>query len=196
MKPAGICFYTTKDEHGYMSNFSRYELECFGRKWMTSEHCYQAQKFVGMNVEDYDAVFNADRPMVAAALGRDPNRPIRPDWEAVRDDVMRFVVYHKFSQNTQIRDKLLLTGDVPLFEHDTKRGDRYWAIDKKGIGKNMLGVILMEVREVLREDLAAYEQRASEMNDCIDCKLVSKPVCAMHCDFTRTSDIYLASLKF
>lgn len=192
---SGIYFYTTKDEHGYMSNFARYELECFGRKWMTSEHCYQAQKFSGMNVEDYDAVFNADRPMVAAALGRDPNRPIRSDWDTVRDDVMRFVVFHKFSQNDEIREKLLKTADAPLFEHDTKRGDRYWAIDKKGVGKNMLGVILMELREVLREDELASAQRDKEIDDCMACR-ISRPVCSHHNSYTRPSDIYLASLKF
>ncbi len=147
-----IKFYTTKGPYGFMSNFARYAIEIFGRTWMTSEHAYQAQKFSGMNQEDYDAVYNAINPMAAAIVGRDANRPCRSDWDTARDDVMRFVVMHKFLQNEDIRQRLLETGDATLVEHDAVRGDKYWADGGDGSGKNMLGVILMEVREVLREE--------------------------------------------
>lgn len=195
MKLEPIKFYTTKDEHGYMSNFARYKIDCFGRVWQTSEHAYQAQKFTGMNVEDYDAVFRADRPMVAAALGRDPNRPIRPDWDSVKDDVMRFVVAHKFSQNPDIREKLLATGDRPLFEYDTKRGDQYWAIDKFGRGKNMLGTILMEAREVFREDAQFWVEHNNAISKCTSC-LNEGGQCAEHDKSLSPFSIYLLSLKF
>ena len=190
-----IKFYTTKDEHGYMSNFARYKIDCFGRVWQTSEHAYQAKKFVGMNIEDYDAVFNADRPMVAAALGRDPNRPIRPDWEAVKDDVMRFVVLSKFMQNPKIREKLLSTGDAPLFEYDTVRGDTYWAINRHGHGKNMLGVILMEVREVLRENEQFWIEHENLVLNCAKCQN-SDVQCPEHERCVSPSSLYILSCKF
>ena len=174
-----IKFYTTKGEFGFMSNFFRSEVQCFGRKWATSEHAYQAQKFAGMKEEDYNAIHACANPMAAAIVGRDPNRTCRPDWEQVRADVMRFVVFHKFSQNTTIRDALLATGDRPLFEYDTKRGDQYWAVDANGVGKNVLGVILMEVREILREDI-----------ECATC------VGETDVQTTTPSNIYLSSLHF
>ena len=195
MKLEPIKFYTTKDEHGYMSNFARYKIDCFGRVWQTSEHAYQAQKFTGMNVEDYDAVFRADRPMVAAALGRDPNRPIRPDWDSVKDDVMRFVVFHKFMQNPKIREKLLSTGDAPLFEYDTVRGDTYWAINRHGHGKNMLGVILMEVREVLRENDQFFIEHDNLVLNCEECQN-SGAQCPEHERCVSPASLYIMSCKF
>jgi len=179
MSSEPIKFYTTKGEFGFMSNFFRSQINCFGRTWQTSEHAYQAQKFSGMNQEDYDAIHACANPMAAAIVGRDPNRTCRPDWEQVRADVMRFVVFHKFSQNATIRDALLATGDRPLFEYDTKRGDQYWAVDANGVGKNMLGVILMEVREILREDI-----------ECAIC------VGETDTQTTTPSNIYLSSLHF
>lgn len=148
-----------------------------------------------MNIEDYDAVYNADRPMVAAALGRDPNRPIRPDWEAVKDDVMRFVVLSKFMQNPKIREKLLSTGDAPLFEYDTVRGDTYWAINRHGHGKNMLGVILMEVREVLRENEQFWIEHENLVLNCAKCQN-SDVQCPEHERCVSPSSLYILSCKF
>lgn len=160
-----------------MSNFAKYPIECFGRTWATSEHAYQAQKYAGMNQDDYDAVANANNPMAAAIVGRDRDRSCRPDWDQVKDDVMRFVVLHKFLQHKDIQDKLLSTGDDVLVEHDTKRGDAYWADAGDGTGKNMLGVILMEVREILREEIAFREANPTSTS--------SGPV-----------SVYLTSLRF
>lgn len=171
---AQINFYTTKTEHGYMSNFARHKIDIFGRVWMTSEHAYQAQKFEGMNQEDYDAVFNAHNPMAAAIVGRDVNRPFRSDWDQIKVDVMRFVVMHKFLQNDDIREKLLSTGDDVLVEHDTKRKDMFWGDGGDGSGKNWLGVILMEVREILREELKFKEENPdSSTSGPVDAYLVS-----------------------
>jgi ribA/ribD-fused uncharacterized protein len=47
------------------------------------------------------------------------------------------------------REILLATGDQEIVEN--ARGDRYWGIGEDGMGKNMLGKILMEVREKLRQ---------------------------------------------
>jgi ribA/ribD-fused uncharacterized protein len=196
MSSEPIKFYTTKGEFGFMSNFFRAQINCFGRTWMTSEHAYQAQKFSGMNQEDYDAVHSCPNPMAAAIVGRDPNRACRPDWNAVRDDVMRFVVLQKFSQNPDIQKALLGTGDRSLFEFDCKRGDQYWAIDGNGVGKNMLGVILMEVREILREDILVEEERQNQMKECVGCFPNQIPCNRHENTSTRPSNIYLTSLHF
>ena len=42
--------------------------------------------------------------MVAARKGRSRKRPLRPDWEEVKDDIMREVVLAKFQQNAAIRN--------------------------------------------------------------------------------------------
>jgi ribA/ribD-fused uncharacterized protein len=73
---------------------------------------------------------------------------LRPDWEEVKDDVMREAVLAKFIQHPEIREVLLGTGNALLVEHT--KNDSYWGDGGHGHGKNMLGIILMEVRERLR----------------------------------------------
>ena len=86
--------------------------------------------------------------VLAEILGRDRERPLRADWEEVKDDIMRRAVKAKFEQHEEIRAVLLGTGDAEIFENTT--GDYYWGIGTRGDGKNMLGIILVEVREALR----------------------------------------------
>ena len=61
---------------------------------------------------------------------------------------MRKVVRAKFAQHEDLRQVLLATGDATLVEHTEK--DRYWGDGGDGSGRNMLGRILMEVRQELR----------------------------------------------
>ncbi|MBX9941745.1 MAG: hypothetical protein K2Y32_20940 [Candidatus Obscuribacterales bacterium] len=42
-----INFYSTKDQYGGFSNFSRHPFELDGKQWLTTEHYFQAQKFPG-----------------------------------------------------------------------------------------------------------------------------------------------------
>lgn len=144
-EPRVIYFYSTTDEHGYMSNFARYSIHLDGKRWATTEHYFQAQKFVGTPHEE--EVRAAKTPKEAARRGRERTRPLRRDWESVKDDVMRKAVRAKFAQHPEIAAQLLATGDAKLVEKTT--GDHYWGCGTSGAGKNMLGVILMEIRAEL-----------------------------------------------
>lgn len=141
-----ITFYKTKELYGEFSNFARYPVLIDGLVWPTTEHYYQAQKFLG--TEFVEAVRNADHPKIAAAIGRDTSLPLRTYWEEVKENVMRIALYAKFTQYKQLRDLLLSTEDALLCEHT--ENDMYWG-DGIGLGKNRLGVLLMEVRESLRK---------------------------------------------
>ena len=61
---------------------------------------------------------------------------------------MRRAVLRKFEVQADLRALLLGTGDEPIVENAP--GDYYWGCGADGSGKNMLGIILMEVREILR----------------------------------------------
>ena len=143
-----IQFYRVSDEYGEFSNFAAFPITLGGKVWPTSEHYFQAQKFAG--TEHAEANRQTRSPMIAARMGRDRKKPLRPDWEAVKDNIMREAVRAKFTQHPELTELLLATGDAVLVEHTTN--DSYWGDGGDGGGKNMLGRILMQVRDELRGD--------------------------------------------
>jgi N-glycosidase YbiA len=143
---ATIRFYSTTAEYGCFSNFAPYPISLLGKTWPTSEHYFQAQKFP--DTEHAEAIRRTPSPMIAARMGRDRKKPLRKDWEAVKDRIMYEAVLAKFTQHPELREALLATGDAELVEHTTN--DRYWGDGGDGTGQNKLGAILMQVREELR----------------------------------------------
>lgn len=108
-----IYFYSSREKpYGCFSNFSAHGLTLDGVWWPTSEHYFQAQKFVG--TPHADQIRQVKLPKDAARLGRQRTRPLRPDWEAVKDDVMRQAVLCKFETHADIQDILLSTGNQDL----------------------------------------------------------------------------------
>lgn len=146
-----VHFYNTRGEHGCFTNFSRHVVEMEDKEWPTSEHYFQAMKRRGVDEEAVEAVRKASHPGEAAKMGRDKSTPIREDWDDIRDDVMRYVVYWKFRQHRDCMATLLETGEAKLVERTAR--DNYWGDGGDGSGENMLGKILMEVREVLRKQI-------------------------------------------
>jgi N-glycosidase YbiA len=144
-----IYFYSAREiPYGCFSNFSPHGFELDGKFWRTSEHYFQAQKFAGK--PDEEEVRKAKTPKEAANMGRERKRPLRRDWESVKDNVMRKAVRKKFETHKDIREILLATGDEMLVENTS--GDYYWGCGTDGSGKNMLGKILMEVRAALGKE--------------------------------------------
>lgn len=149
--PGAIRFYRTGDPFGEFSNFAAFPIALEGRVWPTSEHYFQAQKFLD---ESYRESIRAEpSPMIAARMGRSRAHPIRPDWEAVKEDVMRAAVRAKFTQHAALRELLRGTGDAVLIEHT--KNDAYWGDGGDGSGRNRLGAILMEVRAESRVESAS-----------------------------------------
>jgi N-glycosidase YbiA len=146
-----ILFYSTKDiPYGCFSNFSAHKFRLENTIWRTTEHYFQAMKFYP-NWDHINAIRAMPSPMQAAKAGRSRARPLRTDWEEVKDDIMRQAVLAKFEQHPEIAKILLETGDEEIIENTTK--DHYWGCGSTGTGKNMLGIILMETRQILRSRL-------------------------------------------
>jgi N-glycosidase YbiA len=140
-----IHFNRVEDDHGEFSNFSPHPIRLRNRVWPTSEHYFQAQKFPG--TEHEEEIRLAKSPMIAARMGRARSKPLRSDWEEVKEDVMREALHAKFTQHAELRALLLGTQDRALVEHT--RNDRYWGDDGDGSGRNRLGALLMELRATL-----------------------------------------------
>lgn len=130
-----INFYRTDDEYGCFSNFAPYPIELKGRKFSCTEH--------------EEAIRSVKSPMTAARMGRDRRRSLRPDWETVKDGVMRETVRAKFRQHPEPCETLFETSYAIIVEH-TER-DSYWGDGGDGSGKNMLGRTIMEIRQELQD---------------------------------------------
>jgi ribA/ribD-fused uncharacterized protein len=142
-----INFYSVSDEYGCFSNFAPYPISLGGKRWPTSEHYFQAQKF--LDEAHREAIRTTKSPMIAARMGRDRKKKLRRDWESVKVSIMTAAVRAKFDQHEDIKAVLLATGDAKLVEHT--ENDDYWGDGGDGSGKNMLGQILMRIRNELRE---------------------------------------------
>lgn len=145
MNLTSVCFYKPNEAFGLLTNFARLPIEVDGKIWPTTEHYFQAQKF---HDEAYrERIRTAETPRLAADLGRSRNVPLRPDWEEIKDDVMRRAIAEKVRQHPAVQEVLRSTGTSLLVEHSPI--DSYWGDGGDGSGKNMLGKILMEARAAL-----------------------------------------------
>lgn len=125
----------------FLSNFYNQQITYNSYVFENNEAAFQAAKcpyrmseFVGLNPSD------------AKRLGRRVH--LRADWEEVKDSVMYEVCRCKFTQNPELAQALIDTGDAILIEGNTW-GDKVWGtVD--GVGENRLGKILMRIREEIR----------------------------------------------
>ena len=145
--PGRIVFHGMRDEYGYLSSFWPAPITLNGVTWPTNEHYFQAQKFAG--TEHTEAIRRVASPMIAARMGRSRARPLRPDWNTVKEDIMLEALRAKFTQHPDLGERLRATGEAQLVEHS--RRDAYWADGGDGHGLNRLGRLLMRVRAELRE---------------------------------------------
>src|SRR3546814_15762231 len=83
---------------------------------------------------------------------------VAPGWSTTKFGRMRAVLRAKFTQHPDLRELLLSTGDARLVETATVDNEvnRLWG-EVNGVGRNMLGVLLMELRADLRDTSEASE---------------------------------------
>lgn len=133
-------------KYRFLSNFYPVELE-LDETYPTAEHAYQACKTLNPELREQIALL--ETPGLAKRFGR--AIPIRQDWERIKVGIMKSIVIEKFN-NPELGEMLLSTGDATLIEGNSW-GDKFWGCVWNGQeweGKNHLGKILMEVREMLR----------------------------------------------
>ena len=156
-----LFYHRDRQSFGFLSNFHVSPIVVDGETWPSSEHYYQAQK--SLQSEYRDQLRAAYSPGHAKRLAADPALPrkrsgqswfrrngvsIRADWQEVKLQVMRNAVRAKFSQNSELSQRLLATGAAELLEDS--ESDSYWGSGNKDEGLNWLGRVLMEVRAELK----------------------------------------------
>ena len=152
-----VVVYKTKEGFGGLSNMaSGYPLQINGIRILTAEALYQACRFPHMP-EVQRGIIEQQSPMTAKMKSKPHRKNSRSDWDEVKYKVMRWCLRVKLAQNYEEFGRLLLaTRDRPIVEQSRK--DDYWGAkltEETGdtlIGQNVLGRLLMELRERLKDD--------------------------------------------
>ena len=135
-----------RDEYRFLSNFYPSPLEYRHWQCRTAEHAYQASK--ALSILDRKRILAAPTPGEAKRLGAKIR--ISDTWRGSRTPTMRAIIRAKFYQNEDLKGKLIATGGEELVEVNYWR-DTFWGVCN-GKGQNLLGKILMEVREQIKRD--------------------------------------------
>ena len=146
-----IRFYRASEKpYGAFSNLYRREVVFEGEVFATSEHAYQVGKARKPAVRKW--LMEAPSPALLAMAAHGLYYwDIVPGWSKTKFDRMREVLRAKFTQHPDLKELLLSTGDARLVENATVDNavNRLWG-EVDGVGRNMLGVLLMEIRTELR----------------------------------------------
>lgn len=130
-------------EFRFLSNFVPAEVMMDGIQYSSTEHAYQAAKT--LDPEERLLIQQASTPGQAKRLGKQLKQ--RADWNEVKDDIMRNLLFQKFNI-PHLKKLLLATGDAYIEETNTWN-DTYWGVCR-GNGQNKLGRLLMEIRAELK----------------------------------------------
>jgi ribA/ribD-fused uncharacterized protein len=141
-----ICFFSQSETHRELSNFAPFGIDLDEARWPSVEHYYQAQKFADPRLRN--SIRKAAKPVIAKNLADKNKAAIRPDWDAVKDEVMYRAVKRKFELHPQLRELLLATGEEDIVE--SAPTDYYWGVGREGTGQNRLGKIMERIRAELR----------------------------------------------
>lgn len=132
-----------RGETRWLSNFEDAPIIYMDKYYPTTEHMYQALKAV--DLKEQHEIIMAETPGKAKKLGAQCK--MRGDWEEIKVKIMFHAVLLKFLQHKELAYKLIATGDAHL-EEGNNWGDKFWGVCE-GEGQNMLGKILMAVRNIL-----------------------------------------------
>lgn len=138
-----------RNEYFFLSNFYNCIVEIEGIKFNNAEAAFQAMKCEEKSDRE---IFKSLSASEAKRLGR--RVKLRPNWNLLRMKYMKEIILDKFNRNSELKEKLLATGNAELIEGNTWN-DKFWGVNiYTGVGENHLGKILMEVRKELRNALS------------------------------------------
>ena len=175
-----VVVYKTKEAFGGLSNMAAgYPLQINGVRILTTEALYQACRFPHMPDVQRD-IIGQHSPMTAKMKSKPHRKNSRPDWNEIRHKVMRWCLRVKLAQNYEEFGQLLFaTRNQPIVEQSRK--DDYWGakvVDDVGdtlVGQNVLGRLLMELREKLKDDTEGVLKTVPPLG-ISDFRLLGKPI--------------------
>lgn len=149
------------EPHGYLSNWYISPFDLDGRHFTSVEQYIMYRKcLVFGDVHSASAVLQTNDTAQQQAIGRQAARYIDSIWAGMRQMTVVRGLLAKFSQNEELKQRLLDTDDAILVECAGE--DKIWACGirlnddlrrdaSNWTGMNLLGFALMEVRYMLRQ---------------------------------------------
>ncbi len=159
-KSAHTFFWKDNEENGCFSNWYLSDFVIDDFKYFCVEQYMMAQKAkLFRDADNYTAILRADTPAECKELGRKVRPFDSAVWKKARYEIVKTASRAKYEQNPKLRQKLLATGESLLAEASPY--DQIWGIgmdakeatsvsSKQWPGQNLLGKILMELREEFR----------------------------------------------
>ena len=153
-----VAFRRTGDAFGGLSNMAPgYPIVLMGHRIRTAEALYQACRFPHLP-EVQRMIINEHSPMTAKMKAKPFRAQSRTDWDEVRVPIMKWCLRVKLASNWRTFSTLLLdTGDRPIVEDSRK--DEFWGAKPRTSealeGRNVLGRLLMQLRDQIRHDPAS-----------------------------------------
>ena len=134
-------------QHQALDNFAAFSLEWNGILWPTLEHAYQAAKFEDDSI--IQRIKKARSPYEAKSIVREKEfaSKVSPDWNSRKVATMKALMQCKVGQHSLIKEILLGTQKAQLVEDSPF--DSFWGTGPNGDGKNMIGLLWMEIRDEL-----------------------------------------------
>lgn len=130
-------------QYRFLSNFHACDVRLGTIRFLTVEAAYQACK---TQVEAKRFAISRMKPAFAKMYGK--RLPLPADWQERRVKVMWELLQQKFGSvqhNLGLLSKLNNTGNATLIEGNTW-GEIFWGVCD-GQGENMLGKLLMQIRQ-------------------------------------------------
>lgn len=154
-----VLFWREEGKYGCFSQWYVAPFTIEGITYRTCEQYMMAKKaLLFKDFEHYILILNADDPAADKRYGRQVRNFESKLWRSCNAEVIFHANLAKFSQNPELKEILLGTGDLPLAEAspvDLNYGIGFAETDPeaqdpaKWTGKNLLGETLMKVRSAL-----------------------------------------------
>lgn len=133
-------------EFYFLDNFSAFQVELDGIVFPTSEHAYHYIKFKGFDDGISETILQCRSPHDAQKVAYANKDKQDPDWDSKKVEVMKSICRAKFTQHEYVRAKLKGSGELEIVEDSTK--DPFWGWGPNRDGRNELGKIWMEIRDL------------------------------------------------
>lgn len=135
-------------EYYCFSNFSSFQVEWKGYLWPTSEHAFQASRFLGKNQKIVALIRQSKSADAAYKIAQKYKSALFDNYHQNDIANMTDICHCKLQQNPYVRHKLIQTGKRLIIEDSPKDSFWGWGPDKRGL--NHLGKIWMKLRNELK----------------------------------------------